>query len=81
MLIAILLISCTKGVYKSKWTHKTAPNTFVTRFETWKGNFDIQIYREASPKGVDRFYQLVQQHFFDSTVFYRVVPVFPLLVI
>jgi peptidyl-prolyl cis-trans isomerase A (cyclophilin A) len=76
LLITILLIGCTKAVYKPKWIHKTAPETFITRFETSKGNFDIQIHRAASPKGVDRFYQLVQHHFFDKTVFYRVVPNF-----
>ena len=76
LLITILLIGCTKAVYKPKWIHKTAPETFITRFETSKGNFDIQIHRAASPKAVDRFYQLVQHHFFDKTVFYRVVPNF-----
>lgn len=76
LLITILLIGCTKAVYKPKWIHKTAPESFITRFETSKGNFDIQIHREASPKAVDRFYQLVQHHFFDKTVFYRVVPNF-----
>jgi peptidyl-prolyl cis-trans isomerase A (cyclophilin A) len=76
LLITILLIGCTKAVYKPKWIHKTAPETFTTRFETSKGNFDVQIHRAASPKGVDRFYQLVQHHFFDKTVFYRVVPNF-----
>ncbi|SHG91185.1 Peptidyl-prolyl cis-trans isomerase (rotamase)-cyclophilin family [Flavobacterium fluvii] len=76
LLILILVIGCTKTVYKPKWVHETAPDTFVTRFETSKGNFDVQIHREASPKAVDRFYQLVQRRFFDQTVFYRVVPNF-----
>jgi cyclophilin family peptidyl-prolyl cis-trans isomerase len=76
LIVAILLFGCTKAVYKSKWIRKTAPETFVTRFETSKGNFDVQVHREASPKSVDRFYQLVQHHFFDKTVFYRVVPNF-----
>lgn len=76
VLLGILLIGCTKAVYKSKWIREKAPENFVTRFETSKGNFDVQIHRAASPKGVDRFYQLVQHHFFDKTVFYRVVPNF-----
>ena len=76
LLITILFIGCTKAVYNPKWIHKTAPENFVTRFETSKGNFDVQIHRAASPKGVDRFYQLVQHRFFDKTVFYRVVPNF-----
>jgi len=76
VLLGILLIGCTKAVYKSKWIREKAPETFVTRFETSKGNFDVQIHRDASPKGVDRFYQLVQHRFFDNAVFYRVVPNF-----
>ena len=76
VLLGILLIGCTKAVYKSKWIHEKAPENFVTRFETSKGNFDVQIHRDASPKGVDRFYQLVQHRFFDNAVFYRVVPNF-----
>lgn len=76
IIITILFIGCTKAVYKSKWTNKKAPNSFVTRFETSKGNFDVQIHRDGSPKAVDRFYQLVQHHFFDNTIFYRVVPDF-----
>lgn len=76
IVITLLLLSCTKAIYKSKWIQKSAPENFITRFETSKGNFDVQIQRNASPKGVDRFYQLVEHHFFDKTVFYRVVPNF-----
>jgi peptidyl-prolyl cis-trans isomerase A (cyclophilin A) len=76
VILGLLLIGCNKAVYKSKWIQETAPEHFVTRFETSKGNFDVQINRDASPKGVDRFYQLVQHRFFDNTVFYRVVPHF-----
>lgn len=72
----ILLFSCSKSVYKTKWTTAKAPDTFVTRFETSKGTFDIQINRVSSPKAVDRFYQLVKNHYFDTTIFYRVVPDF-----
>lgn len=71
-----LLIGCAKSVYKTKWTTVKSPDIFVTRFETSKGNFDIQINRVSSPKAADRFYQLVKNHFFDTTLFYRVVPDF-----
>lgn len=76
ILSVLLLISCTKSVYKTKWTKAKAPDIFVTRFETSKGTFDIQINRESSPMAVDRFYQLVKNHYFDRTIFYRVVPDF-----
>lgn len=74
--MVLLLISCTKSVYKTKWTTEKAPDTFVARFETSKGTFDIQINRESSPMAVDRFYQLIKNHYFDTTIFYRVVPDF-----
>jgi peptidyl-prolyl cis-trans isomerase A (cyclophilin A) len=76
VLLVLVLTSCTKAVFKSSWIHEKAPENFVTRFETSKGNFDIRIEREASPLAVDRFYQLVNHHLLDSVLVYRVVPKF-----
>lgn len=76
-LIAVFTFtSCSKTFFSEKWTKETAPETFIARFETTKGNFDIEIKRELSPAGADRLYQLVRHGFFDSVVFYRVVPKF-----
>lgn len=79
-IIIIVLVfvasSCTKAVFKSSWTHEKAPENFVTRFETFKGNFEIAIERKASPFAVDRFYQLVDHHLLDSVLVYRMVPKF-----
>src|ERR1700744_5131757 len=72
----IALHSCTKPFFKSKWLGERAPETFVTRFETSKGSFDILVTRSASPHAVDRYYQLVKHHFYDNGIFYRVVPNF-----
>jgi peptidyl-prolyl cis-trans isomerase A (cyclophilin A) len=72
----LLLSSCSKPFFSGKWTKETAPETFLARFETTKGNFDLEIKRELSPAGADRLYQLVKHGFFDSVVFYRVVPKF-----
>ena len=76
LLLSVVLLSCTKEVFNVKWTEEKAPATFVARFETNKGNFDIEITRDGSPIAADRFYQLVQHHFYDNTIFYRVVPNF-----
>ena len=76
ILIVVISVSCTKSVFNSKWVNEKAPENFVTRFETSKGKFDIQVNRADSPKAVDRFYQLVNHQFLDSTIFYRVVPNF-----
>lgn len=71
-----LTMGCNPALFKSKWTKEIAPKTYITRFETTKGFFDIEVKREWSPKAADRFYQLVKYKYFDNAVFYRVVPDF-----
>lgn len=64
--IALLsLTSCTTNtVVKEKWTIKKAPEVFVARLTTTKGNIDIEVERKLSPNAADRFYQLVKYDFF-----------------
>lgn len=59
----------------SKLTAK-APDTFKAKFETTKGTFVVEVHRDWSPHGVDRFYNLVKNHYFDGVKFFRVVPGF-----
>lgn len=54
----------------------TAPNVFRVRFETSKGPFVVEAHRDWAPRGVDRFYQLVQSRYFDNVRFFRVVSSF-----
>ena len=75
-LISFALLGCTKHIFNSKWTTQKSPDTFVARFETTKGSFDIQVARKYSPKAADRFYQLLKHHLYDNNLFYRVVPNF-----
>lgn len=56
--------------------HAVAPDTFIARFETSRGNFFIQVVRGWAPIGADRFYNLVRAGFYDDTRFFRVVPGF-----
>ncbi len=51
----------------------TAPDVFQARFETSKGDFVIEVHREWSPNGADRFYNLVANGFYDEVRFFRVV--------
>jgi peptidyl-prolyl cis-trans isomerase A (cyclophilin A) len=52
---------------------KTAPDTFIARFRTSRGEFFVQVARAWAPQGADRFYNLVRNGFYDGNRFYRVV--------
>ena len=75
-IIALLLSGCNQRTFDSEWTNWAAPSRFVARIETTKGNFDVEVLRDHSPKAADRFYQLVKSGYFDNGLFYRVVPDF-----
>ena len=72
----VLFTSCATKKFKEKWLEKEAPVTFKARFETTQGNFDVEAIREWSPKGVDRFYQLIKYGYYDDVALFRVVPDF-----
>ena len=51
----------------------TAPDVFQARFETSKGDFVIEVHRDWSPNGADRFYNLVANGYYDDVRFFRVI--------
>ncbi len=51
---------------------KQAPDSFFVRFVTTKGNFTSISKKIWSPKAVNRFYQLVSSHYYDSNAIFRV---------
>jgi peptidyl-prolyl cis-trans isomerase A (cyclophilin A) len=53
-----------------------APETFKAKLDTTKGVIVIEVHRDWSPFGADRFYNLVKNGFYDETRFFRVVPDF-----
>ncbi len=53
--------------------NKQAPEEFLARFETTNGAFTVQILRAWAPYGADRFYNLVEQGYYDGCRFFRVV--------
>jgi len=50
-----------------------APDVFKAKFTTTKGDFVIEVHRDWSPNGADRFYNLVGLGFYDDTRFFRAV--------
>lgn len=60
-------------LYHPEKAKLTAPEKFRVQFETTKGNFIIEVTRAWSPKGADRFYNLVQLGFYDGVTFHRAI--------
>jgi peptidyl-prolyl cis-trans isomerase A (cyclophilin A) len=58
---------------KPALAREKAPARFIVRFTTTKGDIDIEVKREWSPLGADRFYNLVRIGYFTDTAFFRVV--------
>jgi homoserine O-acetyltransferase len=54
------------------WTQR-APRRFKARFLTTEGAFTIDVHRDWAPRGADRFYQLVQQGFYNGVHINRVM--------
>lgn len=57
-------------------SYAQAPDSFRVTFKTSHGSFVVQVNRDWAPKGADRFYTLVRQHFFDDSRFFRSIPRF-----
>jgi cyclophilin family peptidyl-prolyl cis-trans isomerase len=53
--------------------NRQAPDAFAVRLETSKGAIVIQVRRDWSPKGADRFYNLVQAGYYNGSRFFRVI--------
>jgi len=51
----------------------SAPDKFTVAFNTTQGRFNVAIVREWSPLGVDRFYELVQEKYYNDNAFFRVI--------
>jgi peptidyl-prolyl cis-trans isomerase A (cyclophilin A) len=75
LVVAVGATSCMAGWGRqSSFSPDIAvPDSFVVAFETSRGRFDVKAHTEWSPAGVDRFYQLVNVHYYDDARFFRVV--------
>lgn len=50
-----------------------APAIYKAKFDTSKGPFVLEVHRDWAPNGADRFYNLVQNGFYDNARFFRVI--------
>src|SRR5687767_14686118 len=49
-----------------------APERFVVRLDTTKGAMVIECFRDWSPNGADRFYELVTSGYYDDAAIFRI---------
>lgn len=52
------------------------PDVFKVKFVTSKGTFILEAHRDWAPRGVDRFYELIKDHYYNEARFFRVIPNF-----
>jgi peptidyl-prolyl cis-trans isomerase A (cyclophilin A) len=53
--------------------NKQAPDQYQIKFETTKGDFVVEVYRDWSPRGADRLYFLIKNGFYNDARFFRVI--------
>lgn len=66
-------VLCLLLLFPFSHAHKS-PDRFRVKVETTAGNFVIEVHREWSPHGADRFYELVRDGYYNDSRFFRVVP-------
>jgi peptidyl-prolyl cis-trans isomerase A (cyclophilin A) len=69
-------LSTTASLLHPATLHARAPEAFLVKFHTTKGDFTMKVTRSWAPLGADRFYNLVLHHFYDGASLFRVVPGF-----
>lgn len=57
------------------WSRQ-APDVFKVKFQTSQGDVLIEVTRAWAPRGADRFYNLVDNGFYDDCRFFRVISKF-----
>jgi peptidyl-prolyl cis-trans isomerase A (cyclophilin A) len=78
-LCALVLFGCSEqpeSTPSAPGADERAPDSYKVRFDTSKGQVLVAVNRAWAPLGVDRFYTLVKNRFFDGARFFRVVPGF-----
>jgi peptidyl-prolyl cis-trans isomerase A (cyclophilin A) len=71
-LALFILVSGLVGAAPSD-VDEVAPEISRVRLDTSQGVIVIELHREWSPHGVDRFYNLVRDGYYDNAYFFRVI--------
>ena len=61
------------GLLQPAMLKAKAPDEYDVKFVTTAGEFTMHVTRAWAPLGADRFYNLVQHHFYDGVAFFRVL--------
>ncbi|HMP80181.1 MAG TPA: peptidylprolyl isomerase [Pirellulaceae bacterium] len=61
------------GLPSPRDAQEKAPDEFKVKFKTTKGDFIVQVTRNASPNGADRFYNLVKIGYFQDIAIFRAI--------
>ena len=77
---AVALVACQPRPAAQQQTGATsaattpaAPDSFLVALETSKGRVVMQVVRDWAPRGADRFYELVNNRYYDGAKFFRVL--------
>jgi peptidyl-prolyl cis-trans isomerase A (cyclophilin A) len=81
LVLLALLASCRSSPPAADWllhpnapeARAAAPDLFLVRLDTSKGPMTIEVHRDWSPHGADRFYNLVRGGYYDDSRFFRVI--------
>jgi peptidyl-prolyl cis-trans isomerase A (cyclophilin A) len=81
LVAAIFLVpACGRGDRKAQLdpsrARARAPQTFRVKFDTTKGSFLVDVYRDWAPHSADRFFNLVGIGFYDGCSFFRMTPLY-----
>jgi peptidyl-prolyl cis-trans isomerase A (cyclophilin A) len=78
--LAALLLALTiaapawsQGLTNPTSLNAQAPAAYKVKFDTSKGPFVIEVHRDWAPLGADRFYNLVNNGFYNDARFFRVI--------
>lgn len=76
LLITLLLLAAHANPLlhpESSEMNRRSPRLFHVRLETTKGDVLLELHRDWSPHGVDRFYNLVRGGYYNDNRFFRVI--------